>query len=463
MNLLARPRSGTVVKLLGIVLLVALLQIPLWFINDLRAERARHRDAALAEITASWGGVQQLTGPFLVVPVRTVSTRTRETMVNGRAVFTTEQRPVEQLAVFLPERLAIDGDIEPERRHRGIYEAVVYRARLRLSGRFAAPDLAALGATAADLAWDRAWLALGVNDLRGAREAIVIDWNGRPLACEPGSRHPLLPAGVHAPLPGLDPSAAPGEFSLELTLNGGGRLAFVPVGRQTDVALRSPWADPSFTGPLLPARREIGPEGFTAAWQSSYYGADFPRQWIGDESGAPTSSLAFTAAAFGVELVELVDPYRIVERATKYGMLFITLLFTAFFLFEVLAALRLHVLHYGLVGAALVLFYLALLSLSEFTPFLTAYVSAALASTLLISLYSHAILRGGRRSLIIGAALTGIYGFLFLVLQLQDYALLAGTAALFAVLGLVMFTTRKIDWSHATPQPPPMPMPEPAE
>lgn len=158
-----------------------------------------------------------------------------------------------------------------------------------------------------------------------------------------------------------------------------------------------------------------------------------------------------------------MDPYRIVERATKYGMLFITLLFTAFFLFEVLAALRLHVLHYGLVGAALVLFYLALLSLSEFTPFLTAYVSAALASTLLISLYSHAILRGGRRSLIIGAALTGIYGFLFLVLQLQDYALLAGTAALFAVLGLVMFTTRKIDWSHATPQPPPMPMPEPAE
>lgn len=461
MNLFARSRSGTVVKLIGIVLLVALLQIPLWLINDLRRERAQTRDTALAEITASWGGVQQITGPFLVVPVRTVATRTRESVVNGRVVLTTEQRPSEQLAVFLPEKLSIDGDLTPEHRHRGIYEAVVYRARLRLSGRFAAPDLAALGAAANDLAWDRAYLALGVNDLRGASEAITLDWRGNTLPCEPGSRHPLLPAGVHAALPALDPAAAPGEFSLELALNGGGRLAFVPVGRQTEVALRSPWADPSFTGPRLPDHREIGPEGFTAAWRSSYYGGDFPRQWIGDESSAPTSSHTFSNAAFGVELVELVDPYRIVERATKYGLLFVTLLFTAFFLFEVLAALRLHVLHYGLVGAALVLFYLALLSLSEFVPFVAAYVSAALASTLLISLYSHAILRGGRRSLVIGAVLSAIYGFLFLVLQLQDYALLAGTAALFAVLGLVMFMTRKIDWHHAAPQPPPMP--EPAE
>ena len=154
---------------------------------------------------------------------------------------------------------------------------------------------------------------------------------------------------------------------------------------------------------------------------------------------------------FGVELVEVVDSYRVVERATKYAVLFIALLFTAFFLFEVLAALRLHVVHYTLVGAALVLFYLGLLSLSEFISFGAAYGVAALASTLLITCYSAAILRSGGRSLVIGGALGGIYGFLFFVLQMQDYALIAGTAALFAVLGVVMYATRKLDWGQEAP------------
>lgn len=449
-------RHATVFKLLGILVLVALLQIPLWLIDDLLDERASRRDTALAEIADTWGRSQQITGPFLVVPYRSVATTTRDAFVNGRLVQTTEQRSAEQLAVFLPETLRIDGQLDPSRRHRGIYEAVVYSARLSVSGRFAAPDLASLGLAPADLAWDRAYLALGVDDLRGAREAIVVDWNGQPRACEPGARHPLLPAGVHAPLPPLAAGAAPGEFSLTLTLNGSGRLGFVPAGRQTDVALKSPWADPGFTGALLPARREITSAGFDAAWQASYYGREYAQQWTG-ENGAPSRE-TLARSAFGVELVNLVDTYRIVERATKYGLLFIALLFTAFFLFEVLAALRLHVVHYTLVGAALVLFYLALLSLSEFVPFAAAYLAAALASTLLITLYSVSILRGGGRSLVIGAALAGIYGFLFFVLQMQDYALLAGTAALFAVLALVMYATRKIDWSHGAPaEPPPLP------
>jgi inner membrane protein len=433
--------------MLGILLLAGLLQIPLWLVTDLLEERAERRVAAVTEITESWGRAQRIAGPFLVVPYKAMETTTRDTVINGRLVQNSEQREAEKLAVFLPETLKIDGQLDPERRHRGIYDAVVYTARLKLSGRFGVPDTAALGVASERFAWDRAYLAIGVDDLRGSREALVVDWNGRAMECEPGANLPVLWSGVHAPVRGLAAGAAAGEFSLTFNLNGSGRLGFAPTGRQTEVALRSAWADPSFTGGQLPTRRDLTEGGFEALWQASYYGREYAQQWS-DERGAPDRAV-LERSVFGVELVEVVDSYRVVERATKYAVLFIALLFTAFFLFEVLAALRLHVVHYTLVGAALVLFYLGLLSLSEFISFGAAYGVAALASTLLITCYSAAILRSGGRSLVIGGALGGIYGFLFFVLQMQDYALIAGTGALFAVLGVVMYATRKLDWGVA--------------
>src|SRR5690606_8776537 len=205
-------------------------------------------------------------------------------------------------------------------------------------------------------------------------------------------------------------------------------------------------ADPGFSGAFLPAARDIGPDGFDAVWSVPYYAHEYGRHWSAD-IGRPSSD-ALGRSAFGVELVRPVDAYRTVERSSKYALLFIALIFTAFFLFEVLAALRLSALHYLLVGAALVLFYLALLALSEVIAFDLAYLAAALASSLLVTGYSASILRGGRRSLIIAAALALIYGTLWVILQLQDYSLLAGTAVLFAVLAMVMFTTRNLDWNR---------------
>jgi inner membrane protein len=430
MNSPSLHRHGVTFRLLAILVLVAILQIPLWLIGDLLSERAERRDGALTEITASWGRSQRIVGPFLVVPYRATAHAAREP---------------ERLAVFLPEQLRIRGELDPSIRHRGIYEAVVYGARLEIAGRFAIPDAAALGLAPERLVWDRAYLALGVDDLRGARGAVTLDWNGTSVPCEPGARHPLLPTGLHAVLPALEPGRPAGEFALALHLNGSGRLAFTPVGRETEVTLVSSWADPGFSGDLLPVRREIGPDGFDALWRASYFSREYAQQWT-EEQGAP-SAATLAASAFGVELVRLVDAYRVVERASKYALLFIALLFTAFFLFEILAALRMHVLHYALVGAALVLFYLALLAISEFAPFGAAYLVSAAASTLLITLYCVSILRSGRRSLAIGAALAGVYAFLFFVLRMQDYSLIAGTIALFALLALVMYATRNIDWS----------------
>jgi len=440
-------------KLGGILVLVLLLQIPLFMIRGLLDERHERRNEAVREITETWGRAQTIISPVLVIPYRALRVVEKETIVNGRAVRTTEERMGDAFACFLPEELAVEGDIDPSKRHRGIYEAVVYTSRLKLSGRFAAPDLKPLGVAPEALQWNRAWIAFGISDLRGTRETLRLSWDGQPLPLTPGTQIEGLDAGLHADLsttgnPGMPGS--PHTFSVELALNGSGSLAFAPLAVQTSVRLKSPWADPSFTGAFLPTEREITPAGFNALWKIPYYGRDYAQQWTSLADQPSINSDKVHPSCFGVDLVTPVDSYRSVERATKHGALFITLLFTAFFLFEVLAALRLHTLHYLLVGAALCLFYLGLLSLSEFIAFGTAYLVAAAASTLLIGLYCRSILHSAPRSLLITAALAAIYGFLYFVLQMQDYALLAGTAALFTVLAVVMYATRKVDWSNQT-------------
>lgn len=440
-------------KLGGILVLVLLLQIPLLMIRGLLQERCARREAAVREITETWGRSQTLVGPILVVPYQTLRSIEKETVVNGRVVRTTEERLGEAYASFLPEELAVEGDLAPSKRHRGIYEAVVYTSRLKISGRFAALNLKPLGVAPGSLQWNRAWLALGLSDLRGTRETLKVVWDNQPLPLTPGTQIEGLNAGLHAELPtttstGENAAAATHTFSVEIGINGSESLAFAPLAVQTTVRLQSPWADPGFTGAFLPTEREIGPTGFSALWKVPYYGRDYAQQWTSLASAPEIDERKIRASCFGVDLVTPVDSYRSVERAIKHGALFIVLLFTAFFLFEVLAALRLHALHYLLVGAALCLFYLGLLSLSEFVSFKAAYFAAASASTLLIALYCRSILRSGTRSLLIAGALTGIYGFLYFVLQMQDYALIAGTAALFVVLAVVMYATRKVDWSN---------------
>lgn len=441
-------------KLGGILVLVLLLQIPLFMIRGLLAERHERRDEAVREITETWGRTQTIIGPVLVVPYRALRVVEKETVVNGRVVRTTEERVGDAFACFLPEELAIEGNLDPSKRHRGIYDAVVYTSHLKLTGRFAALNLKSLGVAPETLQWNRAWLAFGISDLRGTRETLKVAWDNQSLPLTPGTQIEGLNTGLHAELSATatlpDTSASAHTFAVELSLNGSETLAFAPLAVQTSVNLQSPWADPGFTGAFLPTEREITPAGFKAQWKIPYYGRDYAQQWTTLHDAPEIDENKIRSSCFGVDLVTPVDSYRAVERATKHGALFITLLFTAFFLFEVLSALRLHTLHYLLVGAALCLFYLGLLSLSEFIAFGTAYLAAATASTLLIGFYCRSILRSGARSLLIAAALTSIYGFLYFVLQMQDYALIAGTIALFAVLAIVMYATRKIDWSNQT-------------
>lgn len=437
-------------KLAWVFFLFLVLLIPLQMIRGILHERKTRRDNAVAEITASWGGPQTIAGPMLVVPYEYSVKSWKELTVNGRV----ERMEIDETrtarAFFLPAEWSLDGAVEPQKRHRGIYEAVVYDGRLAIAGRFDPPDFEALGIPADRVQWQNAEVTLGVSDLRGTGRTLSIDVAGQPREFAPGCRLEGGSSGLTARVPGLAGNGGPVDFKLSIDLKGSRGIRFAPVGKQNRVSLSSPWPDPSFQGAFLPADRSVGTEGFTASWEVSWYGRNLPQAGTDQAKGQAISAAGIQPSLFGVDFLAPVDAYRMVERGMKYGALFIALIFSTFYLFEVLARLRVHTLQYTLVGAALCLFYLALLSLSEFLLFAWAYWIGAAASTLLIVFYALGVLGTGRRAFGMGAALLAIYAFLFGVLQLQDYSLLLGTAGLFVVLGIAMAATRNLD-RPATP------------
>lgn len=431
-----------------LALLVLLFLIPLQMVQSVLRERLCRRDQAVANITSTWGAAQTICGPVLVVPYRYRVTTPRFPPPGSQIPAAAVEETLTGYAYFLPQDLTIAGDLAPNILHRGIYEAVVYGGSLDISGRFASPSFADWRIAPDDILWSDAVLTIGITDLRGAQETVSLAWGGQALRMQPGSRLDACPSGLHArlgtgALPGTATSTA---FTLKLTLNGSTGIRFAPLGEQTRVTLKSTWPDPSFAGAFLPSERRVDASGFAAAWQVSYYGRSLPQQWTSRDTAQGLTQSSLQQSAFGVDLIDVVDTYRYVERSIKYGILFIVLVFTAFFLFEVLARIRVHPFQYTLVGMALSLFYLALLSLSEVMSFGPAYLAGSAAATLLVAAYSGAVLRRLSRALIVTAELVIIYGFLFVILRLQDYSLIFGTAGLFAALAIVMYATRNIDW-----------------
>ena len=434
-------RRALVFKLMGVVFIGLSLFIPLGMVRSTLDERQERQTEAVSAITQTWGGAQRVAGPVLIVPYTYKVSGIETQVIQGRRVDVQVEQERRGEAVFLPERLAVEGNVVPSMRKRGIYVTPVYAAKLAISGKFAAPEFDFLATPGVTPKWEQARVCLALSDLRGTQQDLVMTWGGEPVALQPGARLAGMGAGVHAPVRLAAGEAR--EFSLELALNGSEALRFLPLGRQTEVKLASTWADPSFGGAYLPTEREVGAAGFSAVWRVSYYGRSFPQQWA--EGGETEPSVEKTEeTAFGVSLMDPVNAYRTVERAIKYGVLFITLVFTTFFLFEAVCRVRLSALNYLLVGAALCLFYLGLLALAEFVAFGVAYALAAGISTGLIAWYARQILKSGARACLVGGMLGGVYGYLYFVLQMEDFALLEGTGALFAVLAAVMWATRTL-------------------
>lgn len=430
-----------IAKVAGIAFLILIMLIPINMVESTLNERLQRRDEAVADITSSWGKGQVVIGPVLAIPYRYTYKTFKDTVVKGEIKKTEVLETGIGRAWFLPDELSVEGDIQPDRLHRGIYEAVVYKGQLKLSGRFAAPDFQSLNIADEKIQWEDAEVVIGVTDLRGTGEALHFRFGEKSFRMSPGTPLDGVTSGVRSRIGSFARSLANVPFSLEISLKGSGGINFAPVGIQNDVKLLSSWPDPSFNGQFLPMDRSVTPQGFKAFWKISYYGRTYPQAGTGAFPADQVQS-----SLFGVSFLNAVDSYRKVERSIKYGVLFLTLVFAVFFLFETLAALKVHSVQYTLVGAAMCLFYLGLLSVSEFMVFGWAYFIAAAAAVLMITFYSWSVLRSGRRALLVGGELSLIYGFLYVSLQLQDYSLLLGTVGIFAVLSVVMYATRNLDW-----------------
>ncbi len=415
-------------------ILIVVLLIPLIAVGTLVGEREGRRTTVEMEVAEKWGGPQSLVGPILSVPYRYRSHGP------NREILTHVGQ-----ARFLPSRLAIEGEVRPEVRYRGIYEVTLYEVALKWSGEFESPDLGAFKIPPEDVLWDEAVLMVGIPDLRGIKSAIVARWGEESLTFEPGTGGVgICASGIHARVRGLsgDASDAPIPFSFELRLNGSRELRFSPLGKETRLSLSSSWPSPSFTGQFLPDTREVTPQGFSAAWNISYLTRPFPQEWRDHEVSAELLS-QWTA---GVSLFQPVDSYQKTSRTTKYGILFLFMTFAVYFLFEILGRLRIHPFQYLLVGFALCLFYLLLLSLSEHVGFGRSYLLASAGTVGLIAGYSGSVLKSVSRAAAIGVGLSGLYFYLYVLLQLEDYALLLGSLGLFALLAAAMALTRRVDW-----------------
>lgn len=435
---------------IGAIFLVGLLLLlPVAHIRALVSEREQTRDAVVAEIARSTAGAQTITGPLLVVPyTRKVRSWSEAREGDPRRLVETE---VAGQLTFLPAELELGGTLDVAERQRGIYRARVFNAETRLTGSFELKANYGITTDLADYTFAPPYLALGISDIRGIGNGLALSWNGAERVFEPGTATPVLPAGVHAPLPAPDATGARRmTYAIALSLQGTGNFQVTPMGRESRVLLTSTWPHPSFLGEFLPREREITASGFSARWQTSFFATDLENVVNACRDGAAGDSACAELGNrhFGVGFIDPVDHYVQSDRATKYAFLFIGLTFAACFLLEVLRRLSVHPIQYGLVGLALAVFFLLLLSLSEHLGFALAYVLSAVACVALIAYYVAHALGDRRLGALFGGALGSLYALLYAILSAEDYSLLIGSLLVFATLGAIMVITRNVEWSQ---------------
>jgi inner membrane protein len=407
-------------KMAGLAILALTYALPLGLIGDVVSDRAHLLDRSRAEITGSWGGPQTLIGPLLLIPHD--SARGRDEVL------------------LLPDVLEIEAALAPQVRHRGMFEAVVYTVDATIRGRFRAPpDNAGMPA---GLRWQGLKLRLSAGDLRGIR-LDVVQIDGKPVTFEPAAQAEHT---IDAAVGGIDAARlADGvPFEIRLRLNGSERIGFVPAGTQTDIKLAAPWPDPGFYGRFRPVARQIDDTRFDAHWQVSILSRGFGVVATSADDSRAKLMKRLSESAFGVQLVQPVTPYRGVDRMLKYGLLTIGCTFALYLAFEIAGRAAVHPIQYALSGAGMALFPLLLLSVGEHLGFTLAYAAAATLVVAQTTLYTwRATLRPVFAG-VFGAAIAGLFAYLYLLLQAENWSLLGGSLALFAILSALMYATRNI-------------------
>lgn len=436
----SKPKS-IMWKVFTIIGLILLLLIPLYMINGVISERQQTKEQVMSEIASTWGGQQRLLGPILAVPYRTTTTYD----INGQKKALTTRK----VAYVLPKQYQVNSQLKPEVRYRGIYQSVVYTSQLTAEGSFDLKAIQELDIPPECFLWKEAFITVGIPNTKGIHQRPVFKWQHQPVELLPGvNGSNFIGTGLYAP---VIASAAQDNipFTLKLSLNGSEDLSIVPVGKQNTLQIASDWKSPSFIGPTLPTRRKVDENGFTATWEIPYFARDYSQAF----TDTAQIQERMTESMVGVQLLTPVDSYRQTERAIKYGILFLVLTFSTYFLFEVIAKHRLHPFQYLLIGLDISLFYLLLLAFSEIVAFGIAYAIASFGIISAITLYSKAIVGSIHKHAptLIGSLLVILYGYLYILLQQEDMSLIFGALGLFAVLSIMMYVTRQIDWYNEQP------------
>lgn len=443
---------------LGLAILIGFaLSIPLFSIYILNADRQNYSEQAKSSIAEGWGGPQSVAGPLLVIPYKTTSTET--VVENGKSV--TRTRTFDRELTLAPEIAEVATAVKPDHRKRSIYETVVYDAAFLGSARFAYPrDLARHGIEPSSLDLSKAELRFGMSDPRGLGINPKLTVNRVPMELQPGGGN-NGGRGFFASVNASQFAIQPIGVRYEFRLRGHSSLSIAPQAGQTLWKVHSTWPNPSFAGDYLPINRAVGKKGFDASYEIGNLALgeslvstneDGSKNLIEKLSTSPdaTDYRSDTPAApkvASIGLIQPIDIYSQVDRATKYGFLFIGFTFLALWMFDVIGGVRVSSVEYLLMGAALVLFFVLLLAFAEVIGFSFAYVVASAAIAGLNTAYSAAVLKSWRRASFIGGLLIGLYAILYVLLSLEAFSLLIGSLLLFAALAGVMYATRRIEWN----------------
>lgn len=430
-------------KMIMVGMLTLVLLIPLEFVKNLINERSSRQNEVIAETSEKWGQQVYFYGPIVKVPYKIYS---ESVTVNEKTKEATTVKTAEtEFAYFFPETLKNNSAVTTKLLKRSNYESVVFSATMDFEGKYLTPDFSTKNIPNDDIQWDKATVLIRTTNLKSIKDEVKIRLGASTYTFEPvysaendsveALETPYLDASLFA-------NKADVPFRFSISYNGSRQIKIVPIGKTTDAHMTSNWASPSFMGNFLPGdtTKKISDQGFQADWKVLHINRAFVQQSFGVLP-------SLQQYAFGVDFVIPANQYQQNERATKYGFLVIGLTFLIFFLIQTISKIKIHIFQYTMIGLALIMFYTLLISITEHSSFLKAYLIAGISVVVMITLYSVSILKNRKFPAFIGISLSALYGFIYVIIQLENYALLFGSIGLFLILGAVMYFSRKIDWN----------------
>lgn len=439
------PKSffqSTTAKMLMVGFLTLVLLIPLFFVQDLISERSQRKNEVTQEVSNLWGSDILFYGPILKIPFTSYDNLNITDTKTG--LTTIQKRATTNYAYFFPNELTNSSKVmKNESLKRGIFNPIVFTANMNFKGNFTSPDFEKLNIAPENILWDKASIIVKTTNLKSIKSELKVQVNKEKLSFEPQNDdktdYSLLSTSVFD----YKSLATNGKinFNFNITYNGSNSVKFIPIGKVTNVSIDSDWQSPSFEGSFAAndTSKTINENGFHVDWKVLDINRTFSQQYV---NVLPD----LDDYLFGVKLIETVDEYQQNERVSKYGFLVIGLTFLIFFLIQSISKINIHIFQYSMIGLALIMFYTLLISITEHSSFSLAYAVSGIAVVALISLYSVSILKNKKFPLFIATSLFVLYAFIFIIIQMEDYALLAGSIGLFFILAAVMYFSRRIDW-----------------